>query len=89
MMCTHMLHGGVCYRTWTPHKSGTKMKENKKEDHVTEETFLQSHCGGTVLATNGTMSGALSWEFDIVLLRSANESKSADAKRERMQPPCN
>ena len=25
-----MLHGGVCHRTSTPHKSGNKMKEKKK-----------------------------------------------------------
>ena len=30
MMCTTMLHGGVCHRTSTPHKSGNKMKEKKK-----------------------------------------------------------
>ena len=26
-----MLHGGVCYRTSTPHKIGNKMKEGKKQ----------------------------------------------------------
>ena len=26
-MCTTVLHGGVCHRTSTPHKSGIKMKE--------------------------------------------------------------
>ena len=30
MMCTAVLHGGVCHRTSTPHKSGNKMKEKKK-----------------------------------------------------------
>ena len=30
MMCTTVLHGGVCHHTSTPHKSGTKMKEKKK-----------------------------------------------------------
>ena len=30
MMCTTVLHGGVCHRTSTPHKSGNKMKEKKK-----------------------------------------------------------
>ena len=25
------LHGGVCHRTSTPHKSGNKMKEKKKK----------------------------------------------------------
>ena len=29
MMCTTVLHGGVCHRTSTPHKSGNKMKEKK------------------------------------------------------------
>ena len=27
--CTTVLHGGVCYRTSTPHKSGNKMKKKK------------------------------------------------------------
>ena len=31
MMCTTVLHGGVCHRTSTPHKSGNKMKEKKKK----------------------------------------------------------
>ena len=31
MMCTTVLHGGVCHRTSTPHKSGIKMKEKKKK----------------------------------------------------------
>ena len=30
MMCMTELHGGVCHRTSTPHKSGNKMKEKKK-----------------------------------------------------------
>ena len=30
MMCTTVLHGGVCHSTSTPHKSGIKMKEKKK-----------------------------------------------------------
>ena len=29
--CTTVLHGGVCHRTSTPHKSGNKMKRKKKE----------------------------------------------------------
>ena len=29
MMCTTVLHGGVCHHTSTPHKSGNKMKEKK------------------------------------------------------------
>ena len=31
MMCTTVLHGGVCHRTSTPHKIGNKMKEKKKK----------------------------------------------------------
>ena len=31
MMCMIELHGGVCHRTSTPHKSGNKMKEKKKK----------------------------------------------------------
>ena len=30
MVCTTVLHGGVCHLTSTPHKSGNKMKEKKK-----------------------------------------------------------
>ena len=29
MMCTTVLHGGVCNRTSTGHKSGNKVKEKK------------------------------------------------------------
>ena len=32
MMCTTVLHGGVCHRTSTPHKSGNKIKEKKKKN---------------------------------------------------------
>ena len=28
--CTTVLHGGVCHHTSTPHKSGNKTKEKKK-----------------------------------------------------------
>ena len=31
MMCTTVLHEGVCHRTSTPHKTGNKMKEKKKK----------------------------------------------------------
>ena len=31
MLCMTELHGGVCHRTSTPHKSGNKMKEKKKK----------------------------------------------------------
>ena len=31
MMCTTVLHGGVCHRTSNPHKSGNKMTEKKKK----------------------------------------------------------
>ena len=34
MKCTTVLHGGVCHRTSTPHKSGNKMKEKKKTVHL-------------------------------------------------------
>ena len=30
MKCTTVLHGGVCHRTSTPHKSRNKMKRKKK-----------------------------------------------------------
>ena len=31
MMCMTEIHGGVCYRISTPHKSGNNMKEKKKK----------------------------------------------------------
>ena len=34
MMCMTVLHGGVCHRTSTPHKSGNKMKEKKKNTNI-------------------------------------------------------
>ena len=34
MLCTTVLHGGVCHRTSTPHKSGNKMKEKKKKNEI-------------------------------------------------------
>ena len=34
MMCMTELHGGVCHRTSTPHKSGNKMKEKKKKSYM-------------------------------------------------------
>ena len=36
MMCTTVLHGGVCHRTSTPHKSGIKMKEKKDDINFDE-----------------------------------------------------
>ena len=38
MMCTTMLHGGVCYRTSTPHKMGNKMKEENKKKKKMKHT---------------------------------------------------
>ena len=34
MMCTTVLHGRVCHRTSTPHKSGNKMKRKNKKDVI-------------------------------------------------------
>ena len=34
MMCMTELHGGVCHRTSTPHKSGNKMKKKKKNENM-------------------------------------------------------
>ena len=43
--CTTKLHGGVCHRTSTQHKSGNKMKGKKKthlvKDHVYEVNRFQ------------------------------------------------
>ena len=38
MMCTTMLHGGVCYRTSTPHQIGNKMKKGKKTKNEMKHT---------------------------------------------------
>ena len=45
-MCTTVLHGDVCYRTSTPHKSGNKMKEKKKMMEVIscDALFVGNHC---------------------------------------------
>ena len=50
MMCMTELHGGVCHRTSTPHKSGNKMKEKKKicmyvqyKLYLTGKAWLQSN----------------------------------------------
>ena len=34
MMCTTVLHGGVCHRASTPHKSGNTMNEKKKTRNI-------------------------------------------------------
>ena len=38
-----MLHGGVCYRTSTPHKIGNKLKEGKKQKKMKHTVCLMSH----------------------------------------------
>ena len=38
IMCTTMLHGGVCYHTSTPHTIGNKMKEGKKQKKKMKHT---------------------------------------------------
>ena len=43
MMCMTVLHGGVCHRTSTRHKSGIKMKDKKKKNVLTK---LMSWSGG-------------------------------------------
>ena len=49
MMCMTELHGGVCHRTSTPHKSGNKMKEKKKKTQLlrvlcSEESMRHYFC---------------------------------------------
>ena len=39
MMCTTVLHGGVCHRTSTSHKSGNKMKEKKIVKSVLQQNY--------------------------------------------------
>ena len=50
MMCMTELHGGVCHRASTPHKSGNKMKEKKKKCITNEKeptiTFPMRHLQG-------------------------------------------
>ena len=43
MMCMTELHGGVCHRTSTPHKSGNKMKEKKKKKVIFVFAILDFH----------------------------------------------
>ena len=43
MMCTTVLHGGVCHRTSTPHKSGIKMKEKKKNCFARSQLISLCH----------------------------------------------
>ena len=49
MMCMTELHGGVCHRTSTPHKSGNKMKEKKKDTITANESIANSDIIGVVL----------------------------------------
>ena len=56
MVCTTVLHGGVCHRSSTPHKSGNKMKE--KKEYIRHPTrflhsirFMSSH--GACTCHNG------------------------------------
>ena len=57
MMCTTVLHGGVCNRTSTPHKSGNKMKE-KKEGFWRQSKWIhlnnkkQMHCTVHIIDTS-------------------------------------
>ena len=46
MMCMTVLHGGVCHRTSTPHKSGNKMQEKKKQ---MIDSFLHRPGSNTIL----------------------------------------
>ena len=41
MVYTTMLHGGVCHRTSTPHKSGNKMKEKEKKKKSLKFHYFQ------------------------------------------------
>ena len=57
MMCMTELHGGVCHRTSTPHKSGNKMKEKNslhlygmKDDF---KVFWNSYNCNVVLSYHG------------------------------------
>ena len=43
MKCTTVLHGGVCPRTLTPHKSGNKLKRKKKNGTM-KKSNLRKGC---------------------------------------------
>ena len=45
MMCTTVLHGGVCHRTSTPNKSGNTMKKKKRLKRSEEHT-AKTHIHG-------------------------------------------
>ena len=50
-MCTTGLHGGVCHRTSTPHKSGIKMKKKSPDCcrcHAQQVTHLGTQNGTTI-----------------------------------------
>ena len=57
MMCTTVLHGGVCHRTSTPHKSGIKMKEKK--------IYFPFLMAFTAVSPYVLSIGRLSWSIDI------------------------
>ena len=79
MMCMTELHGGVCHRTSTPHKSGNKMKEKKKKSIRPREPAdprrgahtrrsqrkVQAHGSATVLIRRPNSVIAMSESFNI------------------------
>ena len=65
MKCTPVLHGGVCHRTSTPHKSGNKIKEKKKNPFILRysasfHVVTHSNANSTYLRTTGSESGLYS-----------------------------
>ena len=48
MMCTTVIHGGVCHRTPTPHKSGNKMKDKKKFFFVQDDEWIETNTNSLV-----------------------------------------
>ena len=53
MMCMTELHGGVCHRTSTPHKSGNKMKEKKKKKKTVGKLEMGGGGGGVRIFWRG------------------------------------
>ena len=53
MMCMTELHGGVCHRTSTPHKSGNKMKE-KKKNQMTVSNITANKGTGIYITRNAS-----------------------------------
>ena len=65
MMCTTLLHGGVCHRQSTPHKSGNKMKEKKKTKYDNKVSETSNKCCLSI--TNSSNPYIIIWHNTVYL----------------------